>query len=189
MSVNLLTDATATTPALRLRPWRPHDAPTLVTAHRDSAMRQWLLRHIATETEALQWIDAMTEAWAADTRYTFAILDGTDKPTAPPLGSIAVKMTSDFAPNAAEVGYWTSGAARGRGIASTALAMVSDWIPTIQPALDRLELLHSVGNAASCRVAEKSGYPLEAELPPFPPDFPNPGHLHVRVLKNLSPRR
>ena len=36
-----------------------------------------------------------------------------------------------------------------------------------------------VANVASCRVAAKAGYDLDAVLPVRPP-FPAPGHLHVR---------
>jgi RimJ/RimL family protein N-acetyltransferase len=45
--------------------------------------------------------------------------------------------------------------------------------------LARLELLHQVDNAASCRVAQKSGYVFEEVLPARPP-FPRDGHRHVR---------
>ena len=46
--------------------------------------------------------------------------------------------------------------------------------------LERLELIHSVGNHASCRVAEKAGFAFSAVLPPLLPDFPDDGHLHIR---------
>ena len=53
-------------------------------------------------------------------------------------------------------------------------------LPRDQP-LERLELIHSVGNLASCRVAEKAGFRFSAVLPPLLPDFPDDGHLHVRL--------
>ena len=52
-------------------------------------------------------------------------------------------------------------------------------LPRQRP-LERLELIHSVGNHASCRVAEKAGFAFSAVLPPLLPDFPDDGHLHIR---------
>ena len=46
--------------------------------------------------------------------------------------------------------------------------------------VSRFELIHTVGNDASCRVARKLGFELAQELPAYPPKFPEPGHLHVR---------
>jgi hypothetical protein len=81
-----------------------------------------------------------------------------------------------------EVGYWVAPSVRGRGIAPRALSAVCDWAfrsPRILP-LERLDLIHTVGNQASCRVAEKAKFALSAVLPPMPPEFPHDGHLHIR---------
>jgi len=43
-----------------------------------------------------------------------------------------------------------------------------------------IELLHTVGNEGSCRVAQKCGYVLESVLAPMPPKFPDEGHRHLR---------
>ena len=50
----------------------------------------------------------------------------------------------------------------------------------VQP-LEQLELMHAVGNHASCRVADKAGFALSAVLPPLLPEFPDDGHLHIRL--------
>ncbi|WP_324618050.1 hypothetical protein [Streptomyces dysideae] len=47
--------------------------------------------------------------------------------------------------------------------------------------LTRLELLHQADNAASCRVAQKTGYASAAHLPAAPPELPLDGHLHTRA--------
>lgn len=44
----------------------------------------------------------------------------------------------------------------------------------------RPELLHQVGDTASCRVAGKCGFVLVGLLPAAPPASPREGHLHVR---------
>jgi len=47
--------------------------------------------------------------------------------------------------------------------------------------LERLELIHAAANHASCRVADKARFTLSAVLPPLLPEFPDDGHLHVRL--------
>ncbi|MFJ8476659.1 hypothetical protein [Kitasatospora sp. NPDC094011] len=51
----------------------------------------------------------------------------------------------------------------------------------------RLDLLHEGDNDASCRVAEKSGYPFARILPAFPP-YPLDGHLHSRKRLDTTER-
>lgn len=58
------------------------------------------------------------------------------------------------------VGYWVVPAARGSGVASRALGLVSRWALS-DLGLHRLELEHSTLNEPSCRVAAKAGYVLE----------------------------
>jgi RimJ/RimL family protein N-acetyltransferase len=80
------------------------------------------------------------------------------------------------------VGYWVTAPSRGRGIAPRALNAVCEWafhLPRIRP-LEQLELIHAVGNHASCRVAEKVRFALSAVLPPLLLEFPSDGHLHIR---------
>jgi hypothetical protein len=52
--------------------------------------------------------------------------------------------------------------------------------------LERLELLHAVGNHASCRVADKAGFILSQLLPPLLPEFPDDGHLHIRHARRST---
>lgn len=183
MTVTLTTEATDTGPALLLRPWRPSDAPALAAAHRDPVLRQWLTTVVCDEAEALRLIDKQTAGWDEGLRFSFAVLAPTGLAGAPGdlVGGAVVKMSSDFSPAAAEVGYWTAAAARGQGIAPRALETMSRWAFASHPAVERLELLHEVGNLASCRVAGKCGYAFHSELPPRPPAFPTPGHLHIRT--------
>lgn len=109
-----------------------------------------------------------------------------ETPREAPYGSLlvagAVLKRTGAGPGAAEAGYWTVASARGRGVASRALGAVTAWAFETLAAdgLERIELLHQVDNAASCRVAEKTGFALERTLPAAPPAFPLDGHLHVR---------
>ena len=88
----------------------------------------------------------------------------------------------DLEDGLAEIGYWVVPSARGRGIAPRALVAVSNWaIDELR--LHRLELQHSTKNEASCRVAEKAGYPLEStkRSQALHDDGWHDMHLNVRV--------
>ena len=50
--VTLTVEPTATAPALTRRPWQDSDIPALVAAHRDEAMRRWLMNSIDDEDQA-----------------------------------------------------------------------------------------------------------------------------------------
>jgi RimJ/RimL family protein N-acetyltransferase len=180
MPVTLSAGATETAPALELRPWRAQDAAALVAALVDPAMDRFLSTRIDDEVQALRWIEAREQEWLAGSRLSFAIVE--DAGTGP-VGYIAVKGLGP-GKTSGEVGYWTVAAARGRRVASRALQVVADWV--LETRLEELELLHSTTNPASCAVARNCGFALRAELPPEPPAFPDPGHLHVRERPSCS---
>ncbi|MGW8378335.1 GNAT family N-acetyltransferase [Streptomyces sp. ODS28] len=172
--------------ALRLRPWRAEDAPSLAAAHRDPLLRRWLTAPLDSEAAARRWVAEQAEAWATGSRFSFAVVEWQEGGgCGSPVGHVVVKRAGP-ASRCAEVGYWTSSHVRGRGIAPRALDAVARWALTARRAqegqapLERLELLHAVDNRASCRVAHKSGFALDREVPPQPPEFPTSGHLHVR---------
>ncbi|MFB7673784.1 GNAT family N-acetyltransferase [Kitasatospora purpeofusca] len=182
-TVVLHVDATPSAPALLLRPWRSEDAPALVEVYRDPVLRRWTTSVVDDEADALRWVGAQQEAWAAGHRFSFAALEaGPGAEPGPPLGNLVLKRVSPGGPTA-EVGYWTAAPARGRGVAPRALEALTGWaFDTLGPGgLQRLELLHQVDNIASCRVAEKSGYAFERVLTATPPAYPLTGHLHTRL--------
>ena len=45
----------------------------------------------------------------------------------------------------------------------------------------QIMLVHDVGNPASCRVAEKAGYPFRELSPANPPHWLTDGHIHMRL--------
>jgi RimJ/RimL family protein N-acetyltransferase len=63
----------------------------------------------------------------------------------------------------AELGYIVAPAARGRGVATATLRLLTDWAFTELGAL-RLELVISVENHPSKRIAERNGYRREGVL-------------------------
>ncbi|MEV5603032.1 GNAT family N-acetyltransferase [Streptomyces sp. NPDC052299] len=165
--------------SLVLRPWRPGDLGVLLDAYRDPAVQAGSRAPVDDEEAAAHWLRAQEEGRAAGLRHSFAVLDPELGPG--PVGNVALSFPESGAPSA-EVGYWTVASARGRGIAPRALEALSGWASETFAGLVRLELLHQVDNAASCRVAEKAGYALTGVLPPAPP-WPREGHLHTRGVQ------
>ncbi|MGP3979566.1 GNAT family N-acetyltransferase [Streptomyces sp. KR80] len=185
MVVSLSVEATASAPALRLRPWRVEDAEALVAAHRDPLLRRWLTTCLDSEAAARRWVGDQREGWATGTRLSFAVLacGSGESDVGRPVGNVVIKEGAGPTRGSAEMGYWTSAEVRGRGIAPRALEAVSRWALGSQGVMPvaRLALLHSSGNHASCRVAEKCQYVFRSVLPAEPPNFPTEGHLHVRM--------
>lgn len=93
------------------------------------------------------------------TRAAFAIVDEDDGGV---LG-IAVAPRIDRSARTAELGYVVAPEARGRGVATQALLLLTDWGFDELDAL-RLELLIGVDNDASKRVAAHCGYVHEGVL-------------------------
>jgi RimJ/RimL family protein N-acetyltransferase len=175
--------ATETAPALALRRWRERDAPALVAAHRDVTMRRWLTRPVHDEDAALKMITEQRDAWVDGSRFTLAVVErpeGVEPGDADPIGSVSIRRL-DRHFDVAEVGYWVAAQARGRSVAPRAMTAALDWAAHLwrHEPLRRFELIHTIGNDASCRVAQKLGFALEEELPASV-KWPEPGHLHVR---------
>lgn len=184
----LTVPTTAEGPALTLRRWLACDAPAMAAAHCDPAMRRWLLRHIEDEDQAREAIEHHRDAWEDGVRFSFAVVEhplataGHEALPGDPIGSVTIRRL-DPRSDVAEVGYWTAPAARGRSVAARATQAALEWATALWTAqgrpLRRFELIHTLGNDASCRVAGKLGFAFECELPPSL-KFPEPGHLHVR---------
>ncbi|HEX2905115.1 MAG TPA: GNAT family N-acetyltransferase [Jatrophihabitans sp.] len=134
---------------LTLRAWRPEDADAIVAAYQDPGIQRWHVRTV-TETEAQQWIERTHVGWRAGSSAGWAVTCHGRL-----VGRVALR-TIDRWDGVAEVSYWTLPESRGRAIAARALTAMTRW--TLAAGVHRLELEHSTGNDASCRVATKAGY-------------------------------
>jgi RimJ/RimL family protein N-acetyltransferase len=103
------------------------------------------------------WLQAYEQGRGDGTREAFAIVEGEAF-----LG-LALAPRIDRETRTAELGYVVSPTARGRGVATEALRLLTDWSFSALGAL-RLELLINVENEASKRVAERCGYQREGVL-------------------------
>lgn len=161
-----------------LRPWLPSDAAAVTRAFRDRAIQRWHLRTAESEDEAQEWIDQWRRGWETETACNWAVADADDDKV---LGRISLQSII-MSGGQAEISYWTTPEARGKGVCSRAVARVSAW--ALQEAgFNRLELGHSTVNAASCRIAEKNGFALEGvrRQALFHADGWHDMHLHSRI--------
>ncbi|MGW2050218.1 GNAT family N-acetyltransferase [Streptomyces sp. NPDC001858] len=163
---------------LVLRPWRAEDAPAVHAAFQDPLMHQWHIRAADSEEEVAGWIAGWQQAWEREESAQWAVVDAD---TGVLLGRVALRAIQ-LGEGVAEVAYWTTGAARGRGVAPRATATLSRWALD-EIGLHRLELSHATANQASCRVAEKAGFTLEGtkRSAALHQDGWHDMHLHARV--------
>jgi RimJ/RimL family protein N-acetyltransferase len=167
--------------ALVLRAWAEADIPELIDAYRDPVMRRWTRVHVTDDLDARRWLEVQRRGWSDGDRLSFAVVEPEPETGGHRLVANMVLKGLIAGKPSAEVGYWTTARARGRGIASRALETLTTWAFHTFGAqgLEYLQLLHQVDNHASCRVAQKCGYALESVLPAEPP-FPYEGHVHAR---------
>jgi RimJ/RimL family protein N-acetyltransferase len=143
-----------------LRPWRDSDLEAIVLACQDPEVARWTPIPVPYGTSdarafLLQRYDAIHTGASAP----FAIVS---THTGTLLGSVALNRPA-WAHARAEVGYWLAREARGHGHATRAVRLVCAWgFRTLS--LERIDLRAAVGNEASQRVAERSGFTREALL-------------------------
>jgi RimJ/RimL family protein N-acetyltransferase len=134
-----------------LRPFENGDVPAIVEACQDPEIPRWTdVPSPYTEADARGWLESGDEE-------TFAIVD---KASGELLGSIGVRYPGS---GVGEVGYWVKREARGRGVATRALALVARWALEERD-LGRFQLRADVENVASQRVAEGAGFVREGVL-------------------------
>jgi RimJ/RimL family protein N-acetyltransferase len=140
-----------------LRPFRDDDVRAIADACRDPDMARFIphLPSPYAERDAAEYV-RLTRSWErAGDRIALAVADPTSDDL---LGSIDVRL----APTGS-IGYWIAPWARGRGVATRALILLSRWSIRVG-GVERLELYTDVKNAASQRVAEKAGFRREGVL-------------------------
>ena len=139
---------------LVLRPWTEADVDAIVAGCSDPEVAYWIptIPHPYTEADAL----AFLRGEAAPAHDALAMtLDGSV------VGGIGMTVNSnDYR---GRIGYWVAAAARGQGVCTRALRLLS------RHALDglglqRVDLMTDPDNLASQRVAEKVGFRREGVL-------------------------
>ena len=105
------------------------------------------------------WTERYVQGHEDGTNAGFAIVDAESGEFLGLMGLVKL----DLEAQEAEAGYIVASRARGRGVATRALRLLTDWAFEEMP-LERIELLISTDNAASEVVARRSGYTREGVL-------------------------
>lgn len=137
---------------LVLRPWEESDVPALVEACNDPEISRWipLIPSPYTEKHARAFVAGTSED------YSLAItLDGSV------VGAIGMGLNGPG--YRGRIGYWVAAPARGAGICTRALRLLSRWALG-ELELLRLELITDPDNVASQRCAEKVGFRREGVM-------------------------
>jgi RimJ/RimL family protein N-acetyltransferase len=150
-----MTDRLRTPSGLVLRPWHDADVDAVLTAFAPAEMARQAGEPMDTPAAALRWLVGRQDEWRAGRGYHWAVTG----PDGGVLGNAAVTAV-DRRHDTGWVSYWTTPAARGRGVATAAVRTVAAWAFD-ECGLFRLELGHRTNNPASCRVATGAGFLVE----------------------------
>jgi RimJ/RimL family protein N-acetyltransferase len=120
---------------------------------------------------ALQFLDMSAAGRAAGTDASFLVCDAV---SGTPLGAVgihrlgvAVEPWSSFLP--AEIGYWLAPSARGRGVVTRSVDLVSTWaLQDLGHPWVMIQVLD--GNDVSRRVADRAGFEFVGSFTPLPDD-------------------
>jgi RimJ/RimL family protein N-acetyltransferase len=139
-----------------LRPWRGEDVPAIVAACNDPEIVRWTTVPTPySAADARAWLDRCKTAWS-EGAAPLAVIEQES-------GELAAAITLWLHGNVGELGYWAAPSFRGRGYVPRAVQLLCAWgFDELQ--LPRMQLGTFLGNAASERVAEKSGFTREGVL-------------------------
>ncbi|MEO6125836.1 MAG: GNAT family protein [Ilumatobacteraceae bacterium] len=146
-----------------LRPWRFSDAIFMAEASRDPAIERYNGPAPVSVADAVTVIDRFEQSWRTfdvkgdPTGAAFAIVDAvSDKP----VGMCGIDDWSST--NVAQFGYWLAAGARGRGLATRAVTLMTGWLFELGAA--RVFLTIQSENTSSAAVALRAGFTYEGTL-------------------------
>jgi RimJ/RimL family protein N-acetyltransferase len=142
-----------------LRPWALADVPAVTAACQDPEIPRWtVVPYAYEERHAIEFIGRREEDLAAGRELALAIVDRDDRV----LGAIGVS-NFDWPDLKGEIGYWVAREARGRGVGTRAVRLLSRWAIE-ELGLERIELFANPANAASLGLARAAGFTREGTL-------------------------
>jgi RimJ/RimL family protein N-acetyltransferase len=162
--------------AVRLRQWTDEDAPEIVRCCSDPLVPRYIpiIPMPYSLSDAEQFIE---RSRTPSDKLNLAVAG----PAGELFGAIGVSIQSD--PGIAEIGYWLAPEARGRGLATRALRLLSAW--TLRETdIARLQLQTDVENLASQAVATRAGFTREAVLRAY---MDNRGTRRDSVMFSIIP--
>jgi RimJ/RimL family protein N-acetyltransferase len=148
---------------ITLRAHRPEDVDALVAICQDPAIPRWTrVPQPYTRADAEGWIAAVELDVRAGTSMSWLAVDEHDEVVAS-VGVQDIRQDEGIA----EIGYWVAAHARGRGIATRAVRLATDWALG-ELGMRRIEIMTHEDNTASQGVARAAGYAEtgETRVPP-----------------------
>jgi len=143
-----LTDGVVT-----LRPPSERDLPAIEQRLADPEVLRWIG---PSEHSAREFLEVNRSGWAGGKCATFSICDPRDDC----VGHVWVDLAGS---RGGEVGHWLLPQARGKGLATRSVRLISRWALR-ELELPRLSLFTEPSNERSQRVAERTGFVREGVL-------------------------
>jgi RimJ/RimL family protein N-acetyltransferase len=167
-------DPPLTDGVITLRAHRNADVDALVAICQDPAIPRWTrVPQPYTRADALGWVAAVELEVATGTAMNWLVVDQDDGV----VGSVAVQDIRQDE-SIAEIGYWVAAHARGRGIATRAVRLATDWALG-ELGLETIEIMTHEDNTLSQGVARAAGYAETGERSVPPREGLPPGRYVV----------
>jgi RimJ/RimL family protein N-acetyltransferase len=164
-----------------LRTWRPEDVEARLVLDSDPEVFRW---SPLAQVPDLEWVQQRVDQAVRDAEAgcpaSFAVVAADESSRV--LGSVDWRNRYPTPPfSVIDVGYAVAAAARGRGVGSTAVRLLTGWLmsPTGGD-VHRVQLDHAVENVASCKTALRAGFAIEGRRPGYLPLREHPGAPMVR---------
>ena len=171
----------------QLRPPSLRDVPDMMEMSRDADIALWNPLASGVDEEAARaWAERFAD-WDGGRSALFGVYEAVEGR----LQGLVSLHNIDLNLSAGEFGYRVAPWARGRGIATMALGVVSEWAFGYLE-LTRLQLMHAAENVASCRVAEKCGFLHEGTTRSsfrYGDGELHDEHIHGRLIGDPAPAR
>lgn len=148
---------------MALRLFEATDAAAVVAACSDPDIPRFtMMPEGLTESQATEWIERGLEWWPRGVARFAVVIPPSDQT----VGQIGIQL--DLPTRRAEAFYWLDRSARGQGIASEALEVVTAWAFR-EFDIVRVQLVTHLDNQSSQRVAERCGFTREGVLRAWEP--------------------
>ncbi len=174
---------TLTDDRVRLRAFTPGDIGLIQAVASDPLIP--LITSVPTDASAeaaLDFIHRQHSRPETGEGYSFAIADAATDEAVGQIGLWPRAVDS----GRASLGYWLGTAFRGRGYATAALTLVTDW--AFSQDFERLELAVEPWNEGSWRLAERLGFQREGVMRSWQPVGDERKDMYLYALLNSDPR-
>jgi RimJ/RimL family protein N-acetyltransferase len=145
---------------IRIRLRADSDTPAIVAACQDPEIPRWTrVPEPYDESEAAVWaVESQRQQEAGEGLHLLIV----DAQTEELLGSVGVQDIR-YGDARCDIGYWLAQQARGRGVMTQAVRLLSGWVFENLP-IERIQITAQPENEASRAVAERAGYSFEGVL-------------------------